>query len=140
MLRARDLMTEAPATVRPTSTVRSAVEILQALDVRHLPVVNEDGELVGMISDRDLRALSIPTLVGDEYVGDLRTALEASVSSIMSTGVISVEAESAVAEIVDLLLDNRIGAVPVTDEEGVLIGIVSYVDILRRLPVDSAAE
>ena len=60
MMIARDLMTEAPATVGPTATVRKAVDILQTLDIRHLPVVNDDGELIGMLSDRDLRSLSLP--------------------------------------------------------------------------------
>lgn len=64
MLIARDLMTESPATIGPAWTIRSAVRLLQTLDVRHLPVVNEQGELVGMLSDRDLRALAVPVIVG----------------------------------------------------------------------------
>jgi acetoin utilization protein AcuB len=139
MLTARDLMTEAPATIGPTATVRKAVEMLQTLDIRHLPVVNEDGELVGMLSDRDLRALSIPHFEGEEHIGNIRTALAARVSTFMNSDVLSVDAEADAAEVVDLMLDHRIGAVPVTGEDGLLIGIVSYVDILRRLPVEGAA-
>lgn len=140
MLTARDLMTESPAVIDVTATLRSAIERLQALDVRHLPVVDADGELVGMISDRDLRALSIPYFLDAENAASIRGALDASVASIMSTDVIAVDEEADVAEIIDLMLDNKIGAVPVVDADRALVGIVSYVDVLRALPVDAAAE
>jgi acetoin utilization protein AcuB len=136
MLIAADLMTESPTAIGPTESVRKAAELLQTLDVRHLPVINEQRELVGMLSDRDLRALSIPYLIGGEYVGQLRTALDAPVSSLMSGDVLSVMRGADASEVVDLMLDNQIGAVPVTDENGVLVGIVSYVDVLRKLPLE----
>ena len=128
MITARELMTEAPTVVDATATLRNALEKLQALDVRHLPVVDTDGQLVGMLSDRDLRA----------QIGVL--PLDASVSNIMSTDVIAVDIEADVAEIIDLMLDNKIGAVPVLDADDVLVGIISYVDILRELSQEIAAE
>jgi len=140
MLTARDLMTESPTVIDVTATLRSAVERLQALDVRHLPVVDSDGALVGMISDRDLRGLTFPYFIAGENVSAVRTALDASVASIMSSDVIAVDEEADAAEIVDLMLDNKIGAVPVVDSDGQLVGIVSYVDVLRALPLDEAAE
>jgi acetoin utilization protein AcuB len=139
MLHARDLMTEAPVSVRPMSTVRRAVETLQTLDIRHLPVVNEENELVGMLSDRDIRALSVPYFVGAEHGGQLRTALDATVASIMTSDVLSVDAEADIAEVVDLMLDNKIGAVPVTDADGTLIGIISYIDVLRAVALEVEA-
>ena len=110
MMIARDLMTEAPATVGPTATVRKAVDILQTLDIRHLPVVNDDGELIGMLSDRDLRSLSIPYFTEDGEFGNLRVILDSSVASFMSSDVLSVDTEADGAEIVELMLDNKIGA------------------------------
>jgi len=139
MLTARELMTEAPATVRPTTKVRTAVEILETLEIRHLPVVDDVGQLVGVVSDRDLRALSIPYFLGSEHVGTLRAALDARVAKLMSSDVLSVDAEADAAEVIDLMLENKIGAVPVTDADGALVGIISYVDILRSLSVDALA-
>jgi acetoin utilization protein AcuB len=139
MLVASELMTENPQTIRASAKVARAVELLQSLDIRHLPVVDEDGVLVGMLSDRDLRGLQIPYFVSDEYAGNLQTALEAKVSSIMSSDVISVDAEADAAEIVDLMLDNKIGAVPVVDADGVLVGIISYIDVLRSLSLENDA-
>lgn len=139
MLVASELMTENPQTIRATAKVARAVELLQTLDIRHLPVVDEEGVLVGMLSDRDLRGLQIPYFVSGEYAGNLQTALEAKVSSLMSSDVISVDSEADAAEIVDLMLDNKIGAVPVVDADGLLVGIISYIDVLRALSLESSA-
>jgi acetoin utilization protein AcuB len=126
-------MTENPVAVAATARVRDAVQIFQTLDFRHLPVVNEQWELVGMLSDRDLRALSLPHMVNSEWIGTIQTALEARVASLMSGDPLSVDTEADATEIVDLILAHKIGAVPVVDAENKLVGIVSYVDLLRQL-------
>jgi CBS-domain-containing membrane protein len=135
MLTAHDLMTEDPTTISMNAKVHKAICLLQTLDVRHLPVVDEEGALVGMLSDRDLRGLAFPEVLGAEYVGRVQAALDASVSSVMSSNVMSVELEADAAEIVDLMLDHKIGALPVVDADGALVGIISYIDVLRNLPV-----
>jgi CBS domain-containing protein len=124
---ALDIMTENPARLGPTATVREAVVALQSLDVRHLPIVDEQGALVGMLSDRDLRGLS-------------QAGLAARVADLMSADVLSVETDTEVEEIVALMLDAKIGAVPVVDGDGALVGIVSYVDVLREAFAPEAAE
>jgi CBS domain-containing protein len=121
MITASELMTESPTVVDATSTLRNAIEKLHTLDVRHLPVVDTDGALVGMLSDRDLRTFSMALPV------------DASVATIMTSDVIAVDVDADVAEVVDLMLDNKIGAVPVLDADGALVGIISYVDVLREL-------
>jgi acetoin utilization protein AcuB len=130
---ARQLMTENPTAVGATARVSEALQVFQALDVRHLPVVNEQRELVGMLSDRDLRSLALPHLIDGEWMGTVQTALDARVATLMSNAPLSVDAETEVAEIVDLMLDQSVGAVPVVDAENHLVGIVSYVDLLREL-------
>jgi CBS domain-containing membrane protein len=136
MLTAHDLMTEDPTTVSLKATLQKAISVLQTLDVRHLPVVDEAGALVGMLSDRDVRGLAFPEILGAEYVGNVQTALDAPVSSMMSSNVLSVDVEADAAEIIDLMLDQKIGAVPVVDGDGALVGIVSYMDILRAISLD----
>jgi acetoin utilization protein AcuB len=137
MLMAHDLMTEDPVTVKMTSTVGEAVRLLETLHVRHLPVVDDDGTLVGMLSDRDLRGLSYPAVFGDEYLGAIQTALDARIVSIMSSDVVSVELEADAVEIVDTMLEQNVGAVPVVDRDGTLVGIVSYVDVLRNVAAET---
>ena len=140
MMTAHDLMTEDPTTIPMTATVRDAVRLLQALDVRHLPVVDESGALVGMLSDRDLRGLSFPEVIGAEYLGTIQTALDATVSSIMSSDVVSVDLEADAAEIIDQMIDLKIGAVPVVDTDNTLVGIISYIDVLRELSLEDEAS
>jgi acetoin utilization protein AcuB len=138
MLTARQLMTRAPIALRASAKVRDAVQILQTIEIRHLPVVNDQDELVGMLSDRDLRGLTFPYVVDDEWIGRIRSALDAPVAAVMTGGVLAVDEEADAAEIIDLMLDNKIGAVPVLDADGVLVGIVSYVDVLREFPLEAA--
>lgn len=132
----RDLMTSDPATIVVTARVRDAVERLQALEVRHLPVVDEAGELVGMLSDRDLRDLAVALLDPDAADSSSVRKLNAPIGDVMSGGVQSVIQESDAREVAELIVEHRIGAVPVTDGEGQLVGIVSYIDLLREASFD----
>lgn len=133
MIKASEIMTPGPAAVSGGARVSDAVRILQTLDIRHLPIVNEQRELIGMLSDRDLRALTFPVSVDDEWLGTAQDALGSPVSSIMTGDPIAVDLEADLAEVVDLMLDNRIGAIPVVDAERRLAGIISYVDVLGRI-------
>jgi CBS domain-containing protein len=128
---AQDLMTKNPARVSASAKVREAVQLLAELDVRHLPVVNDDNEVVGMLSDRDLRGLMLPVITGGELEARVMRALESKVVTLMSADVISVDTDADIYEVVDLMLDNKVGAVPVVDPEGNLVGIISYMDVLR---------
>lgn len=129
----RDVMTRKPTAVRVNTSVESALAAMVELDVRHLPVVNEDHELVGMLSDRDFRGLPHVGREAREMAGDTAPRPGAAVASIMSGDTVSVGADDDVREAVDLMIEHRIGAVPVTNPQGHLVGIVSYIDILRVL-------
>ncbi|WP_438043415.1 CBS domain-containing protein [Sorangium sp. So ce128] len=130
---AAELMTENPRTVRVDDPIGEAVNVLQTMDFRHVPVVDEQGELVGMLSDRDLRALQSPYAEDTAEVGAAPRKARAPVSTIMSGNVVSASPDADVAELMELMLDNKIGALPIVDGEGALVGIVSYVDIFRGL-------
>lgn len=131
---AREVMTPNPLVLPLTASVREGMEALAAQDVRHVPVVNEDGELVGILSDRDLRKLPFASADMVTAMGDpVRKALDQPISSIMSGGVVAADQDTAIGEIAELMIDQRIGAVPITDADGRPVGIVSYVDILREV-------
>jgi CBS domain-containing protein len=130
---ANDLMTPNPVTVTPQASVAEAWDLMREAEIRHVPVV-EDGALVGMLSDRDLARFDIGRLLAVEGAEALRQELGTPVVKVMSTDVISVNLETELDEIVELLVENRIGAVPVV-RSGTreLVGIVSYIDVLRAL-------
>jgi len=126
----REIMTEDPITANPTTTVREVMELMYAQDVRHLPIVDGD-RLLGIISERDLRSLSMPvtSVLSDPQSASKR--LEEPISSIMRGDVISVETESTVDELIDTMIETKIGAVPVVDAgTETLVGIASYIDVL----------
>jgi acetoin utilization protein AcuB len=122
-------MTQEPATIDVRASIRAAMRKLQELDVRHLPVV-EDGSLAGIVSDRDLREVTSRLLA--EGTPDVARVLNAPVGDLMSSDVLSVDPETELDDVIDLMIEHRVGAVPVvapgTED---LVGIVSYVDILR---------
>lgn len=133
MHRVLDIMTRDPVALSTNATVADAVQVLQTLDVRHLPVIDEQRAVVGMLSDRDLRSLTVPRVIDEEWVGDMRTALGSNVVGVMNGDVLSVDEEAPVSEAIELFLEHKVGALPVLDADGQLAGIVSYIDVLRVL-------
>jgi len=128
---ARDIMTENPVTATELMSVAEALGLLYELDVRHLPVVR-GSELVGIVSDRDLRGFTAPD--EDDAMSAMESARSANVGGFMNTNPIRVDTETNAREIIELMLVHRVGAIPVCDADtGDLLGIVSYVDLLRML-------
>ncbi len=130
---AADVMTSNPRTIRDTDTIADAVEALQLADVRHLPVVNEQDELIGMLSDRDLGSLMRTFMENGDAERMVPALSQRLVSQMMSADVVCVDLDADVTSIAETMLEQRIGAVPVVDGEGAVVGIVSYVDILRSV-------
>ncbi len=129
MLSVREVMTENVVTVPITATLGDVMDTMLACDVRHVPVV-EDGALRGMVSDRDVRSVAVPTRENADRPR-LRVDLAMSVTEVMQSDIISVSPEDELGEVVDLMIDYKVGAVPVSGDGEQLIGIVSYIDVLR---------
>ena len=130
---ARDLMTPDPLTVTSQASIAEVWDLMREVDVRHVPVV-QGGALVGMLSDRDLGRVDLARLLKIEGAGALRQELATPIAEVMTSHVISVEPQTEVGDVIALLLDHKIGALPVvaagTRE---VLGIISYVDVLRAL-------
>jgi acetoin utilization protein AcuB len=130
---ARDLMTANPATVTPQASITEVWDLMRELEVRHVPVV-QGGALVGMLSDRDLAALDIARMLAVEGSDVLREELATPITNVMSSDVIFVEPETEVSDVVGLLLEHKVGALPVIrPDTREVVGIISYIDVLRAL-------
>jgi len=128
---AKDIMTENPVTATELMSVSEALGLLYELDVRHLPVVL-GRELVGIISDRDLS--SFTGADEDDVITAVESARAENVGHFMNTSPVKVDPETSIRDVIELMLLHRVGAIPVADlDTGDLLGIVSYVDLLRVL-------
>jgi acetoin utilization protein AcuB len=126
-----EVMSSDPFVVNVTDSVGAAIKKLIEADVRHLPVVSE-GELVGMVSDRDLRSFTPVAMLELTHPRELKARLAQPVSKVMTSDVISVNPETEIEEVIDLMIEHKIGAVPVVEaDSSKLVGIVSYIDALR---------
>ena len=124
-----DIMSEDPFAVEVTEPLGEVVEKLLEADVRHLPVV-EDGGLVGILSDRDLRVVAM-VADGRDAVPET-VSLSSPVGEIMSADVLAVNPEDDVKVVIDIMIEEKVGAVPVVEADSSrLVGIVSYIDALR---------
>ncbi len=124
-----DAMTEPAVSVSPTDSLLDAAKLMVDHQIRHLPVVEND-EVVGMLSDRDIR-----TVAGDpvRYMESRESdgARMLSVRDAMAPTALTIHPNRSLRDLANELADEKIGALPVVDTDGKLLGIVSYVDALR---------
>jgi len=121
-----DVMTKDPLTLTPNETIGQADELMNTNKIRQLPVV-QGKDLIGIVTDRDIRSF----LSGSVGVEAREEALNTKVREIMTTEPISVSSDDDLQEAIELMIDQRIGGIPVVDEAEGLVGIVTYVDVLR---------
>jgi CBS domain-containing protein len=127
-----------PATVPTYAPLLEAVGIMVDRDVRHVLVVDEARRVVGIVSDRDVR-----TAIGDPMEAlrqELTELEELKVSGVMTTDVITVRENSLLSDVARQFVDERVGALPVVDEEDRLVGMVSYIEVIRALLVSGDAR
>ncbi|MBS1152236.1 MAG: putative signal transduction protein with domain [Myxococcaceae bacterium] len=118
-MKIESVMTTALVTVRDTDSIGEAEAELTLGSMRHVPVVDENRNLVGMLSARDVLAALAK--------GKKRVR----VGEYMSRDPITVTPDTPVYQAIDLLLENRFGSLPVIGNDGHLMGIVTETDILR---------
>jgi acetoin utilization protein AcuB len=124
-------MTHNPVMVDSTATVQDVADLMWGAEIRHVPVM-EQGTLVGMVSDRDLRSYLLPHPEQIIRAEEARARLASNVDMVMRTDMLTVTPETPVAAIIDLFLQEHIGAVPVLQPAShALLGMVSYIDVLR---------
>jgi acetoin utilization protein AcuB len=132
-MKAHDVMTPNPLTVTQQATLAEVWDLMRKAEIRHVPVV-DGGVLVGMVSDRDLAFLDVARLLRTEGADALRRELATSVVDIMSAAAIFVEAEADLGDVVDLMLESKVGAIPVVrPDTREVVGIISYTDVLREV-------
>lgn len=138
-MQARQIMTTPVVTVRPDTTVRDAAALLLQHRITAAPVLDADGELVGMVSEGDL--------VVDRFGHDPRSQLRPvedeppgpqTVGEVMSSPVVALGPSADAADLAETMLDADIRSIPII-EGAAVVGIVSRRDLLRTLVRDDDA-
>jgi len=122
-------MTTSPITVSPETPVLEARQLMVEKRIRHLLVANGP-KLVGVITDRDMR-LNLPSPATSLSVWEINYLLaRMTVASAMTKNVITIGPGQQARDAAQMMLDHRIGALPVVDGDG-LVGIITETDLLR---------
>jgi len=128
----RDLMTPEVFTLNADDNLTSLYDLMDAEHVRHIPVVDEDGRLVGLVTHRDLLR---GALAGEE---DLPVSMQRDllrrtrVREIMIEDVETITPEQSIQEAAQVMLEFKYGCLPVV-EDGRLVGIITEADFVRCL-------
>jgi acetoin utilization protein AcuB len=128
-LRVRDCMSVDPATVAPNDPLQSVINLLRRRDIRSVPVV-EEGKVIGIVTDRDVRqvAPAYPLFRDEDEIR--RYTEKLTVTAAMTADPITIAPDVSLVEAAKLLGTYRITSLPVVDG-GRLIGILTVTDVLR---------
>ena len=129
-MKVRELMSERVVTLLMTSTLDLATDIMNMARIRHLPVVDESGRLVGMVSQRDLYRAGISSVLSLTGETQRDWLIKVPVHHVMTRDVVTIGPDASVLEATQRLLDGKFGCLPVVDG-GKLVGLLSETDCLR---------
>lgn len=130
----QDLMTRRPAVVTPGTAVKEALVVLDRHRVTSLPVVDDAGRVLGVVSEADLirdsvaqdrRSSILPTTEANDRPG--------TVADVMSRLAVTVQPHTDLADAVELMTSTSVKSLPVVDEHGRIVGIVSRSDVVHAL-------
>jgi len=147
MLKVKDIMTKEVITVTLATTVTELAGMFAKKHIRALPVLDESGDLIGVVTETDLierdKNLHIPTVISifdwviylesdKKFEQELKKMTGRVVGDIYSTDVVTVSPDSSIADVADLLSSKRIYSLPVVEGKK-LVGIVSRIDLIRSM-------
>ena len=127
---ARDWMTRDVITISPETSLREAHEIMKTRRVRRLPVVDH-GRIVGMVTLGDVRGAE-PSQASSLSVWELNDLVaKLKVAEIMSRDPVTIQQNASIGEAARIMLEKKFSGLPVADEAGHLVGIITESDIFR---------
>lgn len=119
----REIMSHPVVHVRADARLVEAQQLLERAHVRHLPVTSARGQVVGLLSQRD----ALQARVSQQDLGAL------TVDAVMTHQVLTARPDASIRDAARRMLEARVGSLPITDAEGLPLGIVTRSDILRAV-------
>jgi len=128
----KERMTHNPITVREDTSLDEAMRIMKREKIRRLPILNDAGKLVGIVSNQDLLAASPSqaTTLSKYEIGLGYLISKITMQEIMTSNVITVQEDTPVEEAARIMADNKIGGVPVMRGD-TLVGIITETDLFK---------
>jgi CBS domain-containing protein len=147
-MQVKEIMTSEVVTVSTTDSVELCAKLLQEHDISGLPVLDEAGKVAGMITEGDLirrasrvKAPGYLEILGGliylgspkKFVDELQRAMSLEAGQLMSKDLVSIKPDDTVENAATLMVEKKISRLPVLDDNGKLVGIVSRRDIMGSL-------
>jgi CBS domain-containing protein len=134
----RQIMTETVVTVHPEELVADAAQLMEELDLRRIPVVDDDECVVGIVTDSDILQVEAADLALNSYAPDADEEW-LTVAEIMTRDVVTIDIDATVGQLATKLSEHKVGGVPVVmydprfPRRRRLVGIVTETDIFRMI-------
>ena len=129
----KDWMTKDVITVSPDTSMMAVSKLLKNHDIRRVPVVDKDGRLIGIVTDRDIKEAS-PSKASCLDIHELYYLLsEIKVADIMTHNPYTINIDETVEKAAAAMLDKKIGGLPVVDDDHKVVGIITDTDIFKLL-------
>lgn len=127
----RDRMSAHPILCSPDTPVAEALDQMKKERIRRMPVVDKHNKLVGIVSDKDLLQAS-PSPATSLSVWEITYLMsKIKVSDVMTKKVITISGDTPVEDAARIMVDNKIGGLPVVDDSGAVLGIITETDIFK---------
>ena len=129
-----EIMTGNPIALGPDETIADAYQKMQTYHIRHLPVVDSQGNIAGIFTQEDLQRACPARETEDGRYYDKRELELLSLRHFMSSSVTTLTPENTLKDASEIMIRNKYGCIPiVASGSKKLIGIVSYIDILKKI-------
>ena len=126
-------MTPKVITLKATDSLSAAIHLMKEKKIRRIPVVNGDGKLVGIVSDRDLKDVS-PSRATTLDIWELHYVLDKlKIGDIMTKKPVTVTPDTPIERAAQIMMDKRVEGLPVLDAKGNMVGILTEGDVFRAL-------
>ncbi|MDD5069948.1 MAG: CBS domain-containing protein [Candidatus Omnitrophica bacterium] len=129
-----EVMTKNPYTVNIKSPFSLVWETLKDRGIRHLPVVDDERRLRGIITQRDIyKTVSPHRTMEGAYIYDKEELDRYILKHVMKSEVTTVMPEDYLGKVIELMVNFKYGGIPVVNQQNLLVGIVTPIDVLRAI-------
>ena len=126
-----DIMTRDIFPLKSDQTLNVVRLLMRTVRIRHVPILNQEEKFVGLLSHRDLLAYSISKLAALDPLAQIEVDRHIPIKDVMRTEIATTTAETNLKDAISSMLENKFGCLPVIDNDGYLVGIMTDEDVIR---------